>query len=634
MALQVWLPLISDVHDQGLGGLNFTNNGDVTFDGSGKLGSSAEFSGSNYIESTEDFGEGITTWTMSCWVKPDSRDLTSGQWYRIGGIGNHTRVHLDFSSTNRFRIFLSLDGTTSTTVVLTYSTTVAEADKWYHICGTVSANKVDIYINGVLEASSAISSSYTSTLGGKVRVGSVNNGNKFSGLIQDFRIYDNALSAKEVQLLSRGLVLHYPLAPPGGDNLVVATHTMDTDSFNYIGSNVTTDETESDLCGYTVKKIIGTTASWNQTQISPSVIPYSAVKDKAITISFEAKADKDGGSMYCGVGRCTATSLTRGRWRNIRYEPLNTEWSKHEVSAIINDAFFTSGTATMSDTDRIFAQFYFYQDNMTAWIRHIKIEIGDHGTPWCPNSADGEYAALGFNDGIEYDVSGFQNNGKKYGNLNWSSDTPRYNACYEFDGTGDYIRLQQNEYDRFRLARDELTVNIWAYKDDWSDYTGSGITGQWNTLFSCAEGGGWVLYERGNGIIHYSVGTGSTTNAYKSKDTATGYAGTLSAGWHMFTMTYDGLTLLGYIDGELVTNTTAAYTEKTPIFYKNGTASVYVGTECGASTSGGFYWTGKLSDFRVYETALSSDDILELYHTGASLASNGTLMTSEYVESI
>ena len=101
----------------------------------------------------------------------------------------------------------------------------------------------------------------------------------------------------------------------------------------------------------------------------------------------------------------------------------------------------------------------------------------------------------------------------------------------------------------------------------------------------------------------------------------------------MFTMTYDGLAVRGYIDGELVVEV-VAFTTKTPIFYKNGTASVYVGTECGASTGGSACWNGKLSDFRVYETALSSDDILELYHTGASLASNGTLMTSEYVESI
>ena len=35
---------------------------------------------------------------------------------------------------------------------------------------------------------------------------------------------------------------------------------------------------------------------------------------------------------------------------------------------------------------------------------------------------------------------------------------------------------------------------------------------------------------------------------------------------------------------------------------------------------------GYISDLRIYATALSPDDILELYHTSASLADNGTLM--------
>lgn len=634
MALQVWLPLISDAHNQGLTEATFTNNGSVVFTGEGKLGTSAVFDGNNYLESTEDFGEGITTWTISCWVKPDSRDLTSGQWYRIGGIGNHIRVHLDLSSTNRFRIFVSLDGTTSTTVVLTYSTTVAEADKWYHICGTVSANKVDMYINGVLEASSAISSSYTSTLGGKVRVGSVNNGNKFSGLIQDFRIYDNALSAKEVQLLSRGLVLHYPLAPPGGENILL-NGSFSKDYTNWASSGHTITTEDDYLCGH-VSGALSTTRN-----ISQSI--YNAIKDDDYTTQiYTISADIKLVNYVAGTTNPYVALYFSGTYDN---NGTNAWLGATRVGGTLKSnasnlpGFNNQGWVRVTYIVRfehkpIGMTFYVYCRDCTGdlYYRNIKMEKGSVATPWCPNSADGEYTALGFNDGIEYDVSGFKNNGTKYGNLNWSSDTPRYNACYEFDGTGDYIRLKQDEYDRFRLARDELTVNIWAYKDDWSDYTSNGTSSQWNTMASCAEAGGWVIYERGNGIIHYSVATGESTYAYKWGDTAAGYAATLT-GWHMFTMTYDGLAVRGYIDGELVVEV-VAFTTKTPIFYKNGTASVYVGTECGASTGGSACWNGKLSDFRVYETALSSDDILELYHTGASLASNGTLMTSEYVESI
>jgi len=50
-----------------------------------------------------------------------------------------------------------------------------------------------------------------------------------------------------------------------------------------------------------------------------------------------------------------------------------------------------------------------------------------------------------------------------------------------------------------------------------------------------------------------------------------------------------------------------------------------------STTSDGF--VGCISDFRAYNTVLSADDILELYHTPITLSSNGTLLTQgEYME--
>lgn len=44
-------------------------------------------------------------------------------------------------------------------------------------------------------------------------------------------------------------------------------------------------------------------------------------------------------------------------------------------------------------------------------------------------------------------------------------------------------------------------------------------------------------------------------------------------------------------------------------------------------------YKGLMSDFRIYATTLSSDDILKLYNTPITLNNNGTLLTSgEFVE--
>jgi len=61
--------------------------------------------------------------------------------------------------------------------------------------------------------------------------------------------------------------------------------------------------------------------------------------------------------------------------------------------------------------------------DFTFW--HPKIELGEVCTPWIPATTDSLYSAMGFNDGIEYDVSGYRHNGTKH-SITYDSDTPRY----------------------------------------------------------------------------------------------------------------------------------------------------------------------------------------------------------------
>jgi hypothetical protein len=49
-----------------------------------------------------------------------------------------------------------------------------------------------------------------------------------------------------------------------------------------------------------------------------------------------------------------------------------------------------------------------------------------------------------------------------------------------------------------------------------------------------------------------------------------------------------------------------------------------------STSSDGF--VGYLNDFRAYATALSAEDIAELYHTAASIDSQGNLFCGEVVE--
>ena len=56
------------------------------------------------------------------------------------------------------------------------------------------------------------------------------------------------------------------------------------------------------------------------------------------------------------------------------------------------------------------ASFGAYIQNLssgTVTISHVKLEIGDKRTTWCPNSADEIADSLNVNSNIEYDCSGY-----------------------------------------------------------------------------------------------------------------------------------------------------------------------------------------------------------------------------------
>ena len=84
---------------------------------------------------------------------------------------------------------------------------------------------------------------------------------------------------------------------------------------------------------------------------------------------------------------------------------------------------------------------------------------------------------------------------------------------------------------------------------------------------------------------------------------------------HHFAVTGDGTTTKLYIDGAFKANA------KT---YKGitGTTIYLNGWDSGSN----YNFNGQLSDFRIYATALSADDILRLYNVGGSVTKNGAMM--------
>ena len=97
----------------------------------------------------------------------------------------------------------------------------------------------------------------------------------------------------------------------------------------------------------------------------------------------------------------------------------------------------------------------------------------------------------------------------------------------------------------------------------------------------------------------------------------------LDGNWHMLTMTYDGLNIKRYVDA-ILKGTQAASGN----IDRANDKFVF-----GHGTSTGYYCKeAYLSDARLYATALTAEQVLELYNTSATIDNTGNIYARELVE--
>jgi len=77
--------------------------------------------------------------------------------------------------------------------------------------------------------------------------------------------------------------------------------------------------------------------------------------------------------------------------------------------------------------------------------------------------------------------------------------------------------------------------------------------------------------------------------------------------WYQFTMTWNGTTLTGYINGVFAASGTYTRATNNPIYYMLGAA-------CPTSLGSGAYFSGDMAIFRAYNTSLSANQVLQNYN--------------------
>lgn len=600
--LCLWLPFTDGViKNQGLINDEFITSIDPTFSNDGKLGKCLEqgqFDMSATMTSKILNNQALT---ICFWIYVNAEEGSKG-----GTIFGNINTNVEFNN-RKFSIFqyptcndlhLSWMNDAAKVFIMTpIYKGVLPSYQWTHVTVTYHNPTMTVYINGIKKYTySGVSNS--SSFEYQTRVVWQNAYRK----LNDFRIYNECISPRQIKEISKGLVCHYPLGEIdgkiGGRNLLQYSSLVGEQLMCNgitVMNSVTLRQYEEE--GYHII----TPSEGNQNNgIGFMYNDFTSLNIKqgdTITFSCDIKGTSDSHKPNIII-RFQANS---GNWwgnniansKPVYFTPSNDNWKRISVTYTIPSDKWTSKTMWLAIHGN-------YESNL--YVRNLKLEKSSTTTPWAPAPEDN----TSFYDNAIYDTSGYCNNGSVSGDILWDTNTPRYKGAYDFNGTG-YIYN-----DNFNLTTTAFTISFWIKIP-------SAITHQ---HFDFATFNSWT--SEGVGIYWDTSGQKSSSGGIFGKDSngdkirvGVQCRGKLNE-WTHFAITWDGTKVYRYSNGikfsESDFNAVSVYHPR--LWLGNSTfgdRTLENSESC-------------MSDFRFYVTALSDSDILELYQSSASVDNNGNLM--------
>ncbi len=583
MALQLWLPLNGNVENQGSLNVSPQLVGGGTWE-NGKVGKCYNGGGNGSIN----LNSSITINSEFCialWLKVNS---FNGAWNRVFAFsnGNNEYVGMCYSNANTIGFHIYDYINESKKQIYDKYNYIPALGEWAHIAIVLDkTNTLKWYKNGeLLYTDSNVPTFLGDTYTYCMLCSRENNLQRADCSINDFRFYDTALSPREIKEISKGLVLHYPLSREGfgADNYVNNSNVSIT-----TGSNTKMRTTSSLPEGTVVTascRVDADNVVWNEN---------ATASYRRVGMEIDGFAKTAGGSQY--VGAWAGETLSNGA--NV------CEAFTGSFHGIVSKTVTLLGTMPANHLVGIYIQGV---KSGTVKVSHPKLEVGDKLTPWTPATTDSLYSAMGLDSNVVYDVSGFGNNATKVGTISTSGDTPRYFTSSSFDGSSYII----NNTSTIHLSN-EFTIAWWGKFNTWRK--------KWEGMFLLQN----------TKALDAAQGTYSIA-ATISATTADIMTLTIRQGGSTYPFDHYNWT---YSIGEW-THYAFTYNKGMITMYQNG-KSVYTNTITDSNSMDYYYVIGKtlqncdcqMSDFRIYNTALSLEDIQSLYHTPISLSNNGTLLT-------
>jgi hypothetical protein len=596
MALIAWYKLDGNVNDSSGNGYNGTVSGATAV--AGKIGQCYSFDGSDDYIDCGNVASLVAAGTISVWVKSNQLypSSTTTQVFRSiigklkGGSSGEQDYWLDWYGDNtisRLRFGVSNGVTTDGALfVLNLDLRV-----WTHIVARFDGKKMAIFVNGVM-ANEKDQTLIPIALPDSLKIGKFFT--TWDGLIDDVRIYDNALSSKEIYELPKAKILHYKFDDFQEPTVNYAADPYFTSPAGTGSSATWTSESGTVLNTYlgvsSVLKVAATSGGYKYKGATPKITIPAGTK---FTASVWAYASPDSN----GVLDLHIEGQTSGG---------NTGTNK---SALKGQIVRLTNTAVSDGTTNIYVYPEGYNGTFSTGYQlygNLQIEFKDHATPFVYDSRTGTVR----------DCSGYGNDATLTTSATpqWISDSKIGSGCYSFDGIDDTVLVNSALP---KLDGKDCTISCLVKPE---------LTSTYRFIFGKRRPDAFI--DNNNSMFGFETedqGGAKSANVYTTVQNKW-YFVAVSIKQESSTGALDGL-MKGYVysDGVLVGTCSRSGVGTTTL----GDSSSFCISKCGWWGGGNnSYYKGQIDDVRIYANVLSDDDILRLYQERASLDDKGNLYAS------
>lgn len=539
----------------------------------GKLGQCAYFSSTptSAINLGNVFNIGAGELSVSLWFNPNSYSDTY-LFSKARAAGQVSRYALRLKTDGKLTVLVApvnaeahIDYDCNTNIKL---------NTWTHTCIVFSRNNpCRVYVNGIIDREftppyfkdTNFISNNPFKIGAYTASDNISNITSFDGLIDDVRIYDHALSEREVRDLSQGLVLHYTF-----------------DQFQEPTENKASGITYSSYAPY--HNISGdankVTMVCAETNIYMTIAGFGTLQGKTITVSGYMK--KNGASYLPPLDK-TSTYETATAVKHV----MDSSTGRFEVTQVYDSTsewlFHTPITAVAGDVITIEEfQVEFNKGYATPFVNGTRAGIVRD------QSTQGNDAPLALANTPKWVEGGMVGKG-----------------CYEFDGVNDYIDISSKIKD-IRFDRG-FTLSCWAFPtivSSWARFLDIGVGQQNNNIvFSRYSTTNQLFFEVKNGTSNGTVISGGSIPLNS---------------WSFLTVTVsESMSTVLYINGVQVATGTSTSPQNV------SRSSSFIAK---SNWSWDSFYKGQIDDIRIYTTALTPEEIKEIYQQRASLDSGGNLL--------